>query len=121
MKQVTFRPIPAHMELLKGFWAWNGALIRFANHRHEFVGEPLDLQGKSYIVVSGMQLINMYGVVEGDSTEKVTARMNQTHNEFFKNLSDQEAEIFKKAKSPQQQWENSSEPRKEKLCVFNLK
>ncbi len=102
MKQVTFQPAPAHMDLLKAFWAWNGALIRFANHRHEFVDEPLDLQGKSYIVISGTQLINMYGVVEGDSIEKVTARMNQTHNEFFKNLSDQEAELFKQAKSQQQ-------------------
>ncbi len=102
MKQVTFQPTRTHMDLLTGFFALHGALIRFPNHRHEFIGEPVIMQGKSYIGISGLQLINMYGVVKGDSIEKVTARMNHTHNEFFKNLSDQEAELFKKAKSQQQ-------------------
>ena len=84
---------------LTGVVAKYGAIIRFPNHKTEFNGEPVELKNKSYFMFSQKQFAAMYGVVKGDTNEKILQKMTDFHNGFFQKLSVEEAEVYKNARS----------------------
>ena len=90
------------MDVMTGFFVTNGALSRFKNHMTILEGEPQELVNKQYYLLTQTQLVTMFKLVKKDTCAIITEKMTKMLNDFFRNVSDADGEIFRKARSQQQ-------------------
>ena len=104
MKQISVRPNKNHLDKLLAFYAQHGALIRFSGHRTTFVDEPEEFvrEGWTYFMLTQLQFASMFCLVKHDTTDIITKKMTKVHNDFYRDLSDADGEIFREAKSQKQ-------------------
>ena len=66
------------------------------------MGEPQELVNKQYYLVTQTQFVSIFNLVKKDTCAIITEKMTKMLNDFFRNLSDADGEIFREAKSQQQ-------------------
>ena len=103
--QITVRGTKKHSDLLQGFYAFHGALCRFKDHRTPFEFEPI--KDEQYFCMTQKHFVSMYNLVKGDTPEVIMLKMTKVHNDFFRNLSDADGNLFREAKSQRQLTERS--------------
>ncbi len=96
------RPKNKHKEVLIAMYVQHGGMSRFSGHSTPFLEEPEDLKGGSYFLFAQMQFAELFNLTPGDSNTVITGKMSGKHNEFFGNLTDEEGELYSRAKSQQQ-------------------
>ena len=78
------------------------ALIRFKGHQTPFDDQPMELVEEHYFCLTQTQFVSMFNLTKGDDTIAITLKITKVHNDFFRNLSDADGNIFRQAKSQRQ-------------------
>ena len=65
-------------------------------------GEPQELVNKQYYLLTQAQLVSMFKLVKQDTNAIITEKMTKMLNDFFRNVSNADGEIFRRARSQQQ-------------------